>query len=295
MTLDPAEDSQVEVPRKEVLRRAAQLQPERTPEGPNNQKTQKRTPTTTPGSTGPTSNEKLSTDSQEAASSTRSARSVAKKLSFEEKNREDSIVPAQGPPKKKQKQLALEAPPTMPALEGPHVPNTATQKAAPKANTVPAIPDTKPTAAPKAAAAPKPKVAPKATAAKAKAVAKVADEPAAEAKNALTPPEHKGGDAKCAKQPAKVEIKRSGSAGVASILGRQSTEEKLASPRPEVSPTEQLGKLQEYKEKGEAGKDEGKKEGKRRKRDAAAHARRNRFYRTLSSQGLRDIDLALQV
>ena len=78
-------------------------------------------------------------------------------------------------------------------------------------------------------------------------------------------------------------MKRSLSLGVNSLLNRSGTNESLPSqPGAEAAAALQTLFEEEQKEHDEY---EGAKS-KRRKRDAATHARRNRFYRTLDSRGL---------
>ena len=84
----------------------------------------------------------------------------------------------------------------------------------------------------------------------------------------------------CPAAPKHEKVKRSPSLGVQSLLNRSQTQESVASPCP-PTPRVEPPELTEN-----PGADESEPAKKKRKRDKAAHARRNRFYRTLDSRGL---------
>lgn len=84
-------------------------------------------------------------------------------------------------------------------------------------------------------------------------------------------------------QKPKEELQRSFSLGVNSLLNRGGTNESLGSPPSAEAAAAALETLARTEQKQKE-KEEGT-ESKRRKRDAATHARKNRFYRTLDSRG----------
>ena len=88
-----------------------------------------------------------------------------------------------------------------------------------------------------------------------------------------------------AEQKPKEELQRSLSLGVNSLLNRSGTQESLGSPPSAEAAAAALETLARKEQEQKQKEKEDGTENKRRKRDAATHARKNRFYRTLDSRG----------
>ncbi len=84
----------------------------------------------------------------------------------------------------------------------------------------------------------------------------------------------------------KQELQRSHSSGVASVLQRGNTSDSDFPPKNFQEMTTAAEALEEEMKEQEKSLAKLEKEGKRRERDPVAHARRMRFYRSLSSLGL---------
>ena len=84
----------------------------------------------------------------------------------------------------------------------------------------------------------------------------------------------------------KQELQRSHSSGVASVLQRGNTSDSDLQPKNLQEMTTAAEALEEEMKEKEKSLAKLEKEGKRRERDPVAHARRMRFYRSLSSLGL---------
>lgn len=87
--------------------------------------------------------------------------------------------------------------------------------------------------------------------------------------------------------PGSEWIKRSPSSGVSELLRRQSTSEMdTGKPTPEQVEALRVQAAVNAAEEGRAGETKEGKAGKKRQRDPVCHARRMRFYRSLTSHGL---------